>query len=341
MNFNVDMLRRLSTDIFSAAGLPEADAALVTDVLIDADLRGIHSHGLMRLPSYVARLEQGSAKAHPDVRVIKDAGSLVLLDGDYGLGQVVANRGLLLTLEKAREHGIAAVSVRRSGHMGTVGYYTRKGAAQGYVMLAFTNSSPGLAPWGGREVIVGLNPWSIAIPTGEAPICLDIANSVAARGKIMIAAAKGVRIPEGWAIDGEGRPTTDPVAALKGAVLPMAGYKGYAITVMVELLAAVLSGASFLDAVTSPRDPEHAQDIGHLFIALDISRLTSLDEFNERMNQYCNKLRSSKSIEGQEVLLPGEPEERSLLANSKEIDLGSSWDKIRKVAERYHVHLEV
>lgn len=331
------MLRDFGTTVFTLAGLSQTDASLVTDSLLDADLRGISSHGLVRLPSYISRLENHTYNANPKMKTTNLSDSVVVLEGDHGMGQVVANRALEILLERAKDVGIAAVSVRQSSHAGALGYYTRKGARRKFVTFMFSNSSPGLVPWGGKYPILGNNPWSIAIPTSGDPVCLDMANSVAARGKIRIAKDRGLRIPEGWAVDSEGNPTTDPIEALKGGLLPMAGHKGYGIAVIVDLLASVLSGASFLDDVISPYNTESVQDIGHLFIALDSERFGT-DGFEDRTSRYIARLKGSGTAPEKEILIPGEPEERTLVhSNIVGLDPGPTLEELKKVAEKYKV----
>ena len=335
----LETVRALATALCIRAGLPAEDATLVIDVLLDADLRGVHSHGLWRLPSYIARLEAGSTKASPNVRVVKEQQALSLIDGGHGLGIVVADRALSLTLDKARSYGVAATAIRASGHMGAIAYYTRKGAQQGFATLIFSNSSPGMVPPNGLRPTVGLNPWSIAVPGPAAPICMDMANTVAARGKILVALNEGRAIPDGWAVDASGQPTTDPVAALAGGLLPMGGHKGYVLSVMVDMLAAILPGAAFLTDVASPRDAGATQDIGHLFMALDIAQIMPLDVFKQRVARYSEMLKASPT-RGEEVLLPGEPEERARETGLDEVALEALWREIRPIAQRYGIDEE-
>ena len=187
----------------------------------------------------------------PDV--VTDSGPLVVLDGHHGIGQVLTALAVDLGVERARVHGIAGVAVRNSNHFGTAAYFTRRAAEAGCVALLATNASPAMAPWGGREKAVGTNPWSIAAPAGSSgTVVMDIANTAVARGKIYLAEEKGVPIPEGWAADADGVPTTDAQEAVDGLILPMAGHKGYAIALMMDVLSGVLSGSGILAEVSSP-----------------------------------------------------------------------------------------
>jgi len=333
-----EKLRGLASSVLLAVGLRSEDAETVADVLVDADLRDLGSHGLIRLADYVARFESGVVNKQPMVAVVSDHEAIVHLDGDHGHGMVVAKMAAQIAIERAKRYGVGAVSVRRSGHFGQAGYFTRMMTDAGCAGLAFTNASPAIAPCNGAERLLGNNPWSIAVPGREGAICLDMANSVAARGKMMVAARDGVPIPEGWAVDELGEPTTDPTAALRGAAVAIAGHKGYAITVMVEILASVLSGASYLDDVASPRFAEGVQDVGHLFIAIDIEKIMPLPEFLLRITDYRSRIKTSKAAPGKEIFMPGEPELRAIERNLRDgILLGDTWGVITALCEKYGV----
>ena len=217
MTIQAQQLRTFAARALERAGVPAADAALVADSLVQADLWGHQSHGMLRLPWYLARLRSGAMAAVTAPELVVDAGAVAVLDGRNGVGQVLTARAAAEAVARARAHGVGAVAVRNSGHFGTAMYFTRMAAREGCVALLATNASPAMAPWGGRRKAVGSNPWSIAAPAGKhPPMLLDIANSGVARGKIYLARNKGERIPEGWALDADGAPTTDPVAAIAG-----------------------------------------------------------------------------------------------------------------------------
>jgi len=244
---------------------------------VQADLWGHQSHGVMRLPWYVARLKSGVVSARALPEAVAGAGAVTVVDGHDGMGQTVAAHAAGEAVKRAREHGVGVVSVRNSNHFGTAMYFTRMAALEGCVGFLATNASPAMAPYGGRRIAVGTNPWSWAAPAGRfAPLMLDIANTGVARGKIYLARQKGVPIPEGWAIDAEGAPTTDPVAALAGATLPMAGHKGYAIAVVMDMLSGVLGGGSFGQGVAGPYQSERRGGVGHFMLALDIQAFQPL-----------------------------------------------------------------
>ena len=297
----------------SSAGVPDEDARLVADSLVQADLWGHESHGVLRLSSYLKRLASAVMRAVTDIQVISECGAVAVWDGGDGLGQVIAARAMRWAMQRATVHGVCAVSVRNSNHFGTAMYFTRMAPPRGQIALLMTNASPAMAPWGGTLATVGTNPWSIAAPAGRhPPLLLDIANTSVARGKIMLAQQQGKSIPAGWATDRRGEPTTDARAALAGLLLPMGGHKGYGIAVMIDVLAGILSGSSYGGAVQGPYQAERRSGCGHLLVVLDISAFMPLQEFNARAEELIRQLKSVPPAAGYaEVLYPGEQEARS------------------------------
>ncbi|HET7035694.1 MAG TPA: Ldh family oxidoreductase [Thermomicrobiaceae bacterium] len=300
-------------------GLPDEDAALVADTLLKSDLRGHSSHGIFRLPWYVRRLRSGVMRPLTALEVVRERGGVTVLDAHDGVGQVVAQRAMRLAVERAAEHGVATVAVRRSNHFGAAMYFTLEAAAAGCVGILITNASPAMAPWGGSRALIGNNPWSIAAPAGHyPPLLLDFANTVVARGKIYTARQAGNAIPPGWAIDRDGQPTTDPVAALEGLILPIGGHKGYAQSFMFDVLAGVLTGARFASGVFGPYQAERPSGCGHLALALDIDHFMDLPEFEARVEELIVEIKSAPLAPGQvEIFYPGEPEARAEERNSR------------------------
>jgi LDH2 family malate/lactate/ureidoglycolate dehydrogenase len=306
-----DELREFGTRILETLRVPRDDAALVADSLVVAEQWGHPSHGMLRLPWYVERLRTGRIEPVTRLTVLNDTGALVIVDGNSGVGQVVTARAMDLAVERAKAHGIGAVGVRNSNHFGTAAYFTRRAAAAGCAAILTTNGSPAMAPWGGMDKAVGANPWSFATPDGRGDAAvLDIANTGVARGKIYAAAEKGVPIPDGWALDADGAPTTDAAAALDGGVvLPMAGHKGYAISFMMDVFSGVLTGSSFGTDVGGPWQPDAHSGAGHLAIAIDIAAFQPLGQFEERMRQLVGQVKSVRRAPGvDEILYPGELE---------------------------------
>jgi LDH2 family malate/lactate/ureidoglycolate dehydrogenase len=299
--------------LYRSVGLPAEDAALVADSLVRADLWGHSSHGVMRAPWYLARVRAGTMKPVTEPAVVVDAGAISVVDGRDGVGQVIAKRAMLDAVARARSHGVGIVSVRESNHHGALGYFTRMAAEQGCIGMLVANGSPAMAPWGGRTKVVGTNPWSIAAPAGRhAPLMLDIANTAVARGKIFLARQKGIPIPESWALDAAGRRTADPVAALAGVILPMAEHKGYAISVMMDVLAGALSGSGMLTEVNGPYQAEKRSRSGHFVMALDIAAFGPREAFEARIERMIAELKATPLAEGvREILYPGELEARN------------------------------
>lgn len=304
-------LKQTATDILVAVGLSPVDSELVADTLVQADLWGHQSHGLLRLPAYVARLKSGAVSAHGTPRLVRDNGPTAVMDGDNAMGQVVAKAAMDCAVERSRQFGIGAVSVRNSNHFGTAMYFSRIAASCGCIAFIATNASPAMPPWGGRIKAVGTNPWSWAAPAGQrVPMVLDIANTAVARGKIHLARQRGEAIPEGWALDERGVATTDPNAALAGVTLPMAGHKGYGIALMMDVLAGVLSDSGFGPDVAGPFQSERPGRVGHFMLALNIEAFTPSNEFDERQEQLIDSVKRNALVEGAtEILYPGEREE--------------------------------
>jgi LDH2 family malate/lactate/ureidoglycolate dehydrogenase len=313
-------LAEFAAAVYQAVGVPEDDARLAADTLVQADLWGHQSHGVMRLSWYVARLRAGVMHPVTEPELVVDAGALAVIDGHDGIGQVIAARAADEAVRRAKAHGVGTVAVRRSNHFGTAMYFTLKAPPAGCVAFLATNASPAMAPWGGRRKLVGTNPWSIAAPAGRhAPMVLDIANTGVARGKVYLARQKGLPIPLGWAINAAGEPTTDPAEALEGIILPMAEHKGYAIALMMDVLSGVLTGSGFGTGVSGPYQTERPGGAGHLMIAIDIEAVQPLAAFNGRMEALIAELKSAPRAAGfDEIVYPGEIEARNDLKNRRE-----------------------
>lgn len=306
-----DELERWLRDALRAAGMTEGEAAATARALAESDLRGVYSHGSVRLSEYAALVRGGAWVVGTDPVKVTEFHALALLDGRYGVGPYIAAQAMEQAVVLARRYCVGGVWVRNGGHFGAAAVYSMQAARQGFLGLACTNTSPAMAPWGGKEAVLGNNPWSVAVPAPEGrwPLVLDIANSVVARGKIRAARDRGEAIPEAWALDRDGCPTTDPAKALEGTLLPIGDYKGYGIAVMIEVLAAVVAGAALSCEVGSPRDATRHQGLGQAFLAFDIARLLPPDAFRARAAELARSLRGSARAPGVErIFLPGEPE---------------------------------
>ena len=307
---NNESLRELAVAILVKPGVPQDDARVTADSLVEADLRGVHSHGMQRLPWYVKRLEKGGTNPTPDIRTISDTGAVAVVDGDGGLGQVVSHRAMALAIEKARAYGTGTVSVRNSHHFGTCAYWAEMALAHDMIGIAITNGGPIMAPWGGLTPTTSNDPVGVAIPAGqELPIVLDMATSVVAGGVLDVVARRGEKIPLGWALDSAGNPTDDPVAGRRGLLLPIGGHKGYGLTVVFEILAAVLAGANFARDVPPPSELTRPMNIGHFFQAIDIGKFQPVEQFRARVDDFIRQIKASRLAPGTErIYVPGEPE---------------------------------
>jgi len=313
-------LRTLSATILSAVGVPTPDADLVADSLVMADLWGHQSHGVLRLGWYVEKIRRGTMQPATAPEVVRDTGPVVVINGHDGVGQVVAAHAAGKAVALAKLHGVGVVGVRQSNHFGAAGYFTRMAARADCIGILTTNSSPAMAPWLGRDKAVGSNPWSIAAPRAIGPdLVLDISNTVVARGKIYLARQRGEAIPEGWALDVEGAPTTDPTAAVAGSLLPIGGHKGFAIALLMDVLSGVLTGSAFGTEVAGPYEAERRSGSGHLFIALDVEAFfPDRREFHRRMDDLISAVKSVRpSAPGRQIMVPGEMEDANAERNSR------------------------
>lgn len=297
------------TRIFTTVGVPAEAAALVAEALVDADRRGIPSHGVMLAPMYVTRIRAGSVATHTEPRVLRDAGAVAVLDAGHALGQPIADHATGLAVEKARAHGIGAVTVRHAFHFGEAGRYARAAASAGCVGLVAANTRPLMPAPGGAVAVVGNNPLAIGLPNpGAEPIVLDMALSAGALGKIRLAAAEGRPIPADWATDATGRPTTDPIAAIDGLLLPAGGAKGYGLAFMLDVLTGVLSGGGYGQQVRGLyADATVPNDCAQLFIALDVAAFLEPHEYAARLRDLTSQVTSSGRAPGTDrLLLPGD-----------------------------------
>ena len=321
--FPWERLREFTARVFRSLGVPEAEAATAAEVLSCADRRGIDSHGVARLSSYVGLLGAGRINPRPAVRVVRDSLSTATVDGDNGLGLVVGPKANEIAMDKAAAAGTGWVSVCNTNHYGIAGYYPLRALERDMIGWAMTNSSRAVAPLWGGERMLGTNPIAIAFPgREEPPIVVDMATSAVALGKIEIALREGKRIPEGWALDKDGRPTNDPAAMIAGgALLPLGsdrehgGHKGYGLALMVDVLCTVLSGANWgpfaPPFILRGEVPARSvgKGIGHFFGAMRIDAFRDPDEFKRQVDDFVRTLRATRPAPGTDgPLIPGDPE---------------------------------
>jgi ureidoglycolate dehydrogenase (NAD+) len=304
-------LHALATRALMGLGLPREDATDAARILVLGDLFGVRTHGVSRIESYGERLDLGGIAAQPDIRIERVAPTIAKVDGGNGVGPVVGYRALEAAMAMARESGTGIAFARGSNHFGAVGPYNFIAAEAGFASIIGSNSTTTIAPTGGREARLGNSPLGFGVPNpGGRPLILDMAMSVVARAKIRSALKSGQPIPDTWATDKDGVPTTDAKAALDGFLQPMGGYKGYGLALIVDLFAGLLSGAAYLTHVQSWSDaPEKPQDLGHFFFLIDTHALGPASFLAERMADFAQILHATPpSDPARPVLLPGENE---------------------------------
>lgn len=319
--YPVDGVSRFVEAILTAQGVPTDHAAVTAARMIEADLRGRTGHGLIRLAPYSKRIQAGGYNLDPDIRVLHETPVSALVDGDNGLGQVVMTQAAELAIAKASETGIGWVGTVHSNHAGAAGIYPAMALDHGLGAFYFAVANGnGMPPWGGVERLLGTNPIAFAIPAGsELPFQLDIATTVASHGTIKVTAQAGEQMPEGWVVDADGNPITDPHRASEGFLMPIGGYKGAGLNIMIGLLAGVMNGAAFgRDVVHFATDHTSTTNTGQAMIAFRPDLFAPRHEYDDRMDAALRELRDSESATDQPVMLPGERAAAAVARNRSE-----------------------
>ena len=305
-----DALRDFIARAFVKADMPEVDAATAASLMARADLQGSDGHGVIRLPQYLRRIRAGGINLHPKIRIERERAGMALIDGDNAMGHLVMKRAAEVAIEKARNAGVAWVGAHRSNHAGPASLYARMPLEADMIGLYFAvGNANHLPPWGGLDMLLSTNPIAAAIPAGEeAPVVLDMATTVAAYGKVKAKAAKGEAMPEGWMIDRQGRPLTDPKRAEEGFLLPIGGYKGYGLALVVGLLAGTLNGAAMgRDVVDFNKDDVTPTNTGQAIVAIDPAAFGDLGAFKAAVDRVVRELRASERLPGVDrIWMPGE-----------------------------------
>ncbi|SDN39802.1 Ldh family oxidoreductase [Bacillus sp. OK048] len=309
-HFAVEDLKVYCKKLLINVGVNEEDARIASESLIQANLEGVHSHGISRLPIYLKRLAEGRINPNPSIDLNEKTHSLLMVNGDNGLGQVVGYHAIKKGIEMAKESGVVVIGVNNSNHFGTASFFCQLACEENLACIGFTNSPSAIAPWGGRSPFFGTNPIAFGFPTGnDTPVIIDLSTSIVARGKIILAAKQGNEIPSGWALDENGHSTTDPNQALDGSVLPLGGAKGSALALGVEILTGILSGAAFGPHVNNIYD-ENVKDnanVGHFFILLNIEKFMSVELFTTYINSLLTEMKELPKVPGvDEIRYPGE-----------------------------------
>ncbi len=325
MHLPVNVIENFIVDVFEGLGTPREDARICADVLIASDLQGIESHGIGRLKYYYDRIRAGVQSVRTQIEIVQDTEATAVVDGHHGMGQVIAYRSMRLAMDKARQVGLGGVAVRNSTHFGIAGYYPLMAAKEGMMGLAVTNARPAIAPTFGTEPMLGTNPIAFAAPSDAGfPFCFDGATSISQRGKIEVAARSEKPVPEGWVIDASGNPLTDPVQILRdlgeaqAAFLPLggageelAGYKGYSLATVVEILSASLCAGVFMKDLLglAPDGSRRPYMLGHFFLAIDIEHFMPLELSRQITGGIMRALQASRKVPGCErIYVAGEKE---------------------------------
>lgn len=318
-----DALGKFVADLFIAGGFSPGAGQRIADALIEADLSGRGSHGVLQADNYLGRLMAGAMSTAEKPTVVSRSKGAIVLDAGSMEGHLAAEEALAIGIEAAREQGIAAVAVRRGQHTGVVGRYVRMAAEQGCVALAMGNTKPVMPAPGGAQRLVGTNPLAIGIPASEGPIVLDMATTAGTVGRIRQARAQGKPLPEGWATDAEGRPTTDPEAAMAGMLLPIGGAKGFALSFVIDLMAGLLSSGAWGDKLGQLDDDNSKPQVtSFLFIVLDVSHFRPLSEFVAEADEAIARVRNARRAPGVDRLYtPGERSAETLAQSGGMVNL--------------------
>ena len=337
MRIAADHLMEAIIILLQTLGAEDKEARLVARALVQADMRGIHTHGCAYVPLIAERCAHGLFNIPTKTKLITDEGAITHIDGNNGLGQVAAVEAMQISIHKARSHGVSLALIRNTNNIGFLSYYTLMAAAEGMIGVCATNAAVSVAPWGGAEPFFGTNPLSIAAPVANgAPIVLDMSASVVARGKIRHALRLNENIPAGWALDETGSPTTDPAEALKGTLLPIAGHKGSGLALFIDLMCGLLSGSKYGRDLLTFHKPIGPTGVGAMFMAVDIGRFMPLARFETLVNEYAGAIRNSQKAVGVErIFLPGEIE-----ANMADASKSQGIEVDSQIIEKINVLLE-
>jgi LDH2 family malate/lactate/ureidoglycolate dehydrogenase len=313
IRFPAPKLRAWTEQVFQKVGVSKEDAALLTDSLIEANLRGVDTHGITRmLCVYVKRMQVGVVNPKTELKVLREHPSTAMIDCRNGIGQVASHHAMRMTIEKAKKTGVAFVATTHSNHYGAAAYWAMMALQHGMIGFSATNAPATVAPTGGRTAMLGTNPFAIAIPAGqEQPMVLDLATTVVARGRVLLYAKQNKPLEPGWAFDAQGRPTTDAQAALKGLLAPIGGYKGYGIALAIDMLCGVMTGSSYGAhfpgfLADNLKDPT---DVGSVFSAVNVESFMDLPDFTAGMDKAIREIKACEKAEGvKRIYIPGEIE---------------------------------
>jgi len=309
--YDLSTLNDFCIEVLTKAGVKLEEAEIISETLLFAELRNIKSHGIVRLPTYVKRLENAAVNQNAEMRFLENkAAAVSVLDADNGMGQVAGYKAMKAAIDIARIYGIGLVAVKNSNHFGVASYFSMLASKEDMIGLVMTNASPAIAPFGTKTPLLGTNPLTVAVPAKKGkPIVLDMSMSTVARGKIRMAALQNKEMPLDWGLDKDGNPTSDPSEALLGSLVPIGGVKGSGLSLIIDLLTGALTGTSFLGEVKNITDMSGPSKTSHLFIAINIGAFMDIDEYKERVDDAISKIKSLPPKGDNEIFMAGEIEQ--------------------------------
>ena len=327
MQISLKSIEEVALQSFRMLGISDESGRIISDTILFANKRGVATHGIGRLPLYIKKIQAGHLNPKDEIETVMDTRAVAVIDAHNCMGQVAAYKALKLAISKAQQYGISAVGVRNSNNFGTAGFFGDLAARAGMAAMIYANAAPAIAPTGGTKKIFGTNPICYAFPgeEGADPVLLDMATTVVARGKIRLAAKNGERIPLDWAIGPDGAPTDNPDEALKGSLLPIAGYKGYGLSMFVDLLAGLLTSSAHAGGVKTLGKMDEDSGNGHLFILIDTMNFLKREDLNKEMKSFREKVKQCGPED--KIYMPGEKEysfrtknPRTVEINEKQVD---------------------
>ena len=341
--FTGEELENYCKSVLTASGVEEYCARAVAEVLVDADMTGVSTHGVTRLPIYMQRMEAGLVSRDNNIRILKEGPSTAVIDAGNSLGIPAAKFAMETCIRKASESGCCFATVKNSNHYGAAGFYTKMAAREGMIGFACTNLTGKIAPYGSADAFLGTNPFSVAVPSDDFPVALDMTPTAVALGKLILAQKLGKSIPLGWALDKDGKPTTDPAEGRKGSLIPIGGYKGSGMALMIEILSGILSGAGYGPHLHDLYKFDAPQGIGHFMGAIDISCFVEPDVFKAGVSAMISEIKGLRKAEGfDEIMLPGEGSFRKHEANmSSGIEIPDQvLDELEELGKPYGLRLK-
>lgn len=308
--YDVHVLQEFCIEILIKAGVNQEDAEIISDTLMFAELRNVQSHGIVRLPTYIERMEKGVLNKNADMKFYNNAAAISILDADNGMGQVASHKAMEQAMEVASVYGIGMVAVKNSNHFGVASYYSMMALKKNMIGIVMTNASPAIAPYGTKTPILGTNPLTVAIPAqNSTPIVLDMSMSTVARGKIRLFALQNKEIPLDWGLNSEGNPTSDPNEVLSGSLVPIGGVKGSGLSLVIDLLTGVLTGTSMTGEVKNVTDMSGPSNTSHVFIAINISSLINPEMYKNNVDLVIDKIKSLPPKGDNQIYMAGEIEQ--------------------------------